>query len=547
MARTVKSSGGGVLLALLLLGGAFVLGSCCIGAGVFGWLAFVPQRLAKAPAAPPREVVEAVQVPQPIEKPAVPEEKLDAKKADKEKKPPPPPPPPQPLPPVVVAFDAKGSFEQQAKLDPNAADPRGAHRCVRRFTFDTRADVAYVVAVTGRPFDLRVEPADGGPAIEPRPNLPREVALLADQPRKWVALVIGSRIDAMQPFTLRIRAWDETEPLPAHLKFPATQPVPKIEVAHQIKDKLLVGAAFAPDGKSFWTSNQDMTLTLWHTPFVKKGSYKLPRRFYALAVDGKGRLYVQPGPADKGVPALAKRAIGDIEVYDNLDPKGDADELPPATRTILVRGLVGRLIVSRDGRWVYFLDVHNRKVGRIDTEAGAVDRVLDELAPGTRAFCLSPNGKRIYTCADTGRVEVIDAGTFKLERSVALSKGRPFEIAASDKGIVFLLGQGLVSPQPEQPNCALVDLGRDDDDKVNPMPVPCGHHGQYLQMAPDQSAVFISGDRRISACAVPARPALFQMTCRDYPVRDFFTPFWIALSPDGRTILHDGGVVLAVR
>jgi hypothetical protein len=334
--------------------------------------------------------------------------------------------------------------------------------------------------------------------------------------------------------------------LPENLKFTAKLAVPRLEMAQQIANKLFVGGAFSPDGKFFWTSNHDMTLDHWQIGVGKLGSYKLKHRLYALAVDGKGRLYAQPGPADTNPPAFAKRNVGDIEVYEKLDPNGEADEMPRPTRAILVRGLVGRLIASADGRWVYFLDVHNGKLGRIDAEAGTVDRLLDDLSPDTLAFCLRPDGKKIFTCSQGGQLDIIDAASFKHERTIALNKGKPHEIAVTDKGMVFLLGQDLGPGFPSKGNAAVVDLTRDQRDKVQVMPLSCSHHGQYLQLAPEQDAVYIAGDRRVSSCPVPLRPALYQVPCRDCTVGERATPGWVQISPDGRTILHDAGAILSV-
>ncbi len=344
-------------------------------------------------------------------------------------------------------------------------------------------------------------------------------------------------------FTLHLRVCDENHPLPEHLKTATPSNLPRLEVAHRFKGKLLVGAAFAPDGTTCWLSNHDLTLDRWQIGKGRTGSYKLTKRLYALAVDRKGRLYAQPGLAERTPPALARRTVGDVEVYENLAPQGDADELPPPARTILLRGLVGRLLTSPDGRWVYFLDVLNGKVGRIDTDAGTVDHVVDDIAPGTLAFCRSPDGRRLYTCSAAGRIDVIDTVGFTLERSVTLRRGKPFEIAANDKGVVFLLGQDL----PGKGNCAVVRIAADGPDKVGAIAVPCEHYGQFLQMAPQQDAVFIAGDRKIQRMHRARAPALEQMRGHAEFVSKIATPGWMRLSPDGRLMLHDSGALLAVK
>jgi hypothetical protein len=393
---------------------------------------------------------------------------------------------------------------------------------------------------------LRVEPDGGGQSIEPREKGSNQLAFLPEKARDYFVIVSGTGGVAARPFTMRIRAWDESEPLPAKLRFP-TPPLagPTIAVRQQIKDKLLVGGAFAPSGTAFWTSNHDMTLTLWQYPLlVNKGTFKLRQRLYALGVDSRGRLYAQPGPADTGPPALAKRTVREIEIYDDLGPKGEADELPRPSAAILLNALIGRMVSSKDGRWIYFLDVQNGKLGRIDADKGTVSGSVDRLSEGTRAFCLTPDGKTIYCCADTGHLDVIDTAAFGLEHTVTLNRGKPFEIAATDRGVVFLLGQDVSDEKGG--NCALVDLTRGIGAKAFVMPVPCKHHGQFLQMAPEQDAVFISGDRKITTCVIPPRPALHAAVCREFSLGNVPTPGWMQISPDGRTILHDSGSILSV-
>jgi hypothetical protein len=468
----------------------------------------------------------------------------------------PPPPPANPDPPVAVKFDGKGVFETKIALDPNDADPLNpANRVCRRFEFTAKADKAYVVDMPGEnSFSVRVEPPGGAPPIEPRGNNPfggpapgNQVAFLADKAGRYVVFVTGFKHETNRAFPLRIREWDETEPLPEHLKFP-TPPgaVPRVEVAQNVKDKLFMGGAFSPDNKFFWTSNHEMTLTLWEHPVIeKKGEYKLPKkRLYALAVDGKGRLYAQPGPASNDT-RWGQRVVADIEVYENLHPKGDADQMPPPTRVIQVRGIIDRMISSRDGRWVYFLDKHNRKLCRIDTETGAVDKTVENISTSTVSFCLTPNGKKIYCCSTTNRIDVIDAEKFQHERAVPLTKGQPHDIAATDKGLVFLAGAN-VGAFPLGGNLMLVDLGGKVPDKATPMPIKGGGGRRFLQLASDQTAVFASGDRNISVVTVPARPALFDMAAQNYHTRDFYGNDWFLLSPDGRTILYENGTILSV-
>jgi hypothetical protein len=520
-----QSSCGGIGVLVLLLGGTLLMSACCVGGTILSDLVAPPED--EPPKMPPLwKPVKVDRDPEPVASP---------KKEE--------PPPLPPGAPIQVKLDATGSFTLQTTLDLQA--PPFQH--CRRFLLNAAADTAYLVEIREqRAISLRVKPVGGGPAIEPKGpfGTRHHVVLLPQQAQPYVILALGGANEIDLPFTLHVRAWDESEPLPEKLKVPANRSLPKLEVAHEFKDKRFLSAAFAPDGKTYWIANHDLTLDRFKVAADRSGSYMLAKRLYALAVDRGARVYAQAGPADRNVLDLVPRPIGDLQIYDNLGPKGDADELPLPARTILLRGLVGRMLASANGRWVYFLDVLNRKVGRIDTEAGTVDRLVDAIAAGaTHAFCLRPDGKKIYVSSDTGVIDVIDTASFKLERTVALRQGKPYEITATDRGLVFVLGEDL----PGQATCAVADLSRADADKVYAMPVPYGQHGQFLQMAPQQDVVFIGGDRRIGVCSVPSRPALEQIACSDQAVPGLAAPGGIWLSPDGRILLHDAGAILAVR
>ena len=530
--RRPPSSRGITTVGVLLAGG--LLASCCIGGVVIG------ERFL-GPAHGNRKSSDLTVA----DKDVIPDTKDDVEPQPKDGA---IEPPPKIVWPVVVKFDDRGVFSMAATLEPGDAGATTS----RHFRFRAQANVAYVVEAVDQPdIHVHVESADGASIIEPKEKSGphHQLAFIPNADRDYVAVATGDPLKVTDSFTVRIRAWDENEPLPPHLQFPAPQAeLPKIEPAQAIAKQMLVGGAFAPNNKSFWLSSHDMTLTLWdHPAIAKKGGFKLNKRLYALAVDGKGRLYAQSGPADTRPPTFAQRTRGNIEVYDDLDPKGDADDLPPPSRTFLVDGLIGRMITSPDRRAVYFLDVHHQALGRIDTEDGKIDKTLSGLSAGTRAFCVAPDGRKIYCCADSGHIDVIDALAFKLETSIPLTRGRPYAIAATNKGIVFVLMPEMIEGKPSRGVCAIVDLSRPVADKAGVVPVPCSHHGQFLQIIPDREAVLVSGDRKVSVCIAPPRPALQKALCQEYAVREALAPGWMQLSPDGKTLLHDAGEILSIR
>ena len=327
---------------MLLVGG--VLSSCCIGAIVIGAGYLSPRGTPPAEKPPGGDDFPPRPEPEPIAKGDKDNAAQSKDGADL--------PPPKLAWPVAVKLDEQGLFSMTAAFEePTKKAPRPS----RQFRLLAKADVAYVVELVDAPgAGIRAEPADGGPAIVPKakPAPPNQLVLWPPKDEFFSIVATPEAKATSREFTLRVRAWDESEPLPAPLLFPAPDaPLPDVKVALSVPKTMLVGGAFAPNSKSFWLAGHDMTLSLWqHPALTRKGAFKLTRRLYALAVDGKGRLYAQPGPPDTSSPILARRTLGEIVVYEDLEPKGDADELPPPARSFLINGLIGRMIASPDRR-----------------------------------------------------------------------------------------------------------------------------------------------------------------------------------------------------
>jgi hypothetical protein len=527
---------------VVLMTGTLVLSFCCIG-GLATTVIVLNQEsesIARLQMAKPAAAPGKAEAGQAKPAPAVPNDAAFK---------PAPPPPPDTGPPEPVKLDAAGAGEAKGFLHAAQQDPRADFHPCKRFRFDARADTAYLVEVPDAHMtdaEVRLDPADGGPTIRaivkpgqfPRKN---RVAFFAPKAQSYTVAVIGLPVGAHGNFTLRIRALDEHEVLPEHLKIPLPDAsVPKVVIAREIPNSRMTGGAFAPDNKTFWTAT-NQALILWdHQSLAQRGHYSLGKSLLrALAVDGKGRLYGQRMPA--GQLNVWTPVVGAIEIFDGLDPKGDAGPLPAPTRTIELRGIVQRLIASPDGRWLYFLDTHNRQIGRIDTQTATVDKTNDKISAGARAFCLTPGGKKLYCCAEPHKIDVIDAATLQVERSVDLEKGQVKDIAATDKGIVFVIN----SVVGVEGNVQIVDLSGPPGAKPAMAHLRTGLF-DFLQLAPDQKTLFASTAQSVWAFVIPSRPLSFDMPRCDYGLTRYFTAGWTQISPDGRTILYDLGVILSV-
>jgi hypothetical protein len=460
---------------------------------------------------------------------------------------------PQELP-IAVAF-TEGKFETNVAF--NAEQQPDQPRLSKEYRFNAKADTAYwIIAPETTRAELRAVGPDG--PVGRRDDQfggGKQIVFLAAKAATHSVFVECFRFDA-QPFKLTIKEMNGSEPLPNHLKLVSdNKDLPTLAKAIKLNvyDKQFTSAAFSPDNKIFWIAHNDATLSRWENPgFERKGAYKAPGlRLYALCIDGQGRLYAQKGKSDRLPVSIVNREIGDIDVYENLDPTSEAAALPAPARRIPLAGIVKRMLHSSDGRWIYGLDTHNRRLFRIDTEKREIDREVKNISTSTKSFCLTPDGKKIYCCSETNRIDIVDVAEFKLTRSVAIDKGQPVDIGATNEGIVFLAGSPSGQPFGGGGNAYLVDLTGQPAERAVAMAfdmrVGNGTVGSsFVCMLPDQRAVFISGDRAVVAVDIPARPALFHLNVRERFREDYFVPGQMVLSPDGRTLLYDTGTILSV-
>ncbi len=457
-------------------------------------------------------------------------------------------------PPTTVAF-TDGKYETTIAF--NAEQRPDQQRLSKEYRFEAKANTAYwIAAADSTRVGLRVMGPGGAVGRkDSRFGGGKQIAFLAAKAGTHSVFVECFRHDA-EPFKLTIKEMDGSEPLPNHLKIaPDANDLPTLAkaITLNVYDKQFSSAAFSPDNKFFWIAHADSTLSRWENPgFERKGGYKTTgQRLYAMCVDGQGRLYAQTGKADRGPVSIAARGVGDIDVYENLDPANETAALPAPTKRIPLAGIVKRMLHSSDGRWIYALDTHNRRLVRIDTEKGAIDKEIKNISTSVKSFCLTPDGKKIYCCSETNRIDLIDPVEFKLVRSVTIDKGQPVDIGATNEGIVFLAGSPSGQPFGGGGNAYVVDLTGKPADRAAVMPFDMGVGNgtvgsSFVCMLPDQRAVLISGDRAVVAVNIPARPALTQLNVRERFREDYYAPGQMVLSPDGRTLLYDTGAILSV-
>jgi hypothetical protein len=202
-----------------------------------------------------------------------------------------------------------------------------------------------------------------------------------------------------------------------------------------------------------------------------------------------------------------------------------------------------------DGSWLYFLDAETRMLARIDPVVGTVDRKIGPMSPGASQFCVTPDGKKIFCCSRENIIEVVDAEKFEYVKDVRISEGNPVDIAATDKGMVYLVG-----PPRDGGKLFAVDLTRGDTNGTrsavrigDPRMLICN-----VLMLPGQRAAVFSGTVGYAVCGVIDEPTTFSAPLAPTRLSPAGDPYpnrggEASLSPDGKLLIHNTGVALTIE
>lgn len=205
--------------------------------------------------------------------------------------------------------------------------------------------------------------------------------------------------------------------------------------------------AFAPSGKAL-ASASDRSIRLWDVDGAKQlakfDKHSDPVEGVTFTAGGKQTLSVgrdaqvriwplakfaalveaQPAPARPATPTSA--AV-------------EAPALKPVA-VIPVGGTIGNLALSKNRKWLFFL---NRTAGTlVQIEASALKPTRELDLPDSETFALSPDGQTIATFAPDGaRTWVILIDAVPLTPRVRFRvDATPYDVAVTDKGLVFLSG-----------------------------------------------------------------------------------------------------------
>jgi hypothetical protein len=469
-----------------------------------------------------------------------------------------------------------GTFSIRGQFGP--ADPayRDQINPAKLFLIPLKAGETYLVVVKSvnlfatNKIRLRLEDSAGKQVAWAETDNSREpVARLLYKPTTadTYRLVAVSESIPNGGFTLKIDRLQDGDLPPGNGLDGAPASRTSLQVSRQID--MYLAAAVAPDGKSAWVATTDGKLVRYACPdFQPTVSHKLPAPAYTLAV-GRGVLAAVVARLD--APAVVPKArprpgarrppqsrpdfsyprdaivLADLHLYDLAALEKKAASLPPA-KVIPLSGIVEDLAVSPDGQRFYFLDRHASRLGRIDAATRAVDRDTPDLAPGTKSMCLTPDGKAIYTCTDTTKVQRIDPETLAVTRTVLIDRGRPNGIQATNSGTVFLK-----SGEDQWTHIYAVDTtGNGAAGRAEVVPWVRVYQSSDLRLAPDGRRLYVScfhlSPSNIQMFPVGRRPLLVEgheggalEINANGAARGR-----MAISPDGSFLFCDRGLIVSL-
>ncbi len=204
--------------------------------------------------------------------------------------------------------------------------------------------------------------------------------------------------------------------------------------------------AFAPDGKQVLTASADGTVRLWDAVDGKE-----LRKFTKHAESVVNAIFAPGGNAtisgSRDAVVLVWKLSKAPPIPDpppiEITPRPTTtttDTLRPSA-TASVGGKLGALLLSADRSALYYLNLGEGKVGRLDAVTLKRDKEL-RLDEKTETLVQSRNGKWLYAVAPAdrqARIQVIDAAKMELTKTFTVPV-EPFDVAAGDNGFLYISG-----------------------------------------------------------------------------------------------------------
>ena len=308
--------------------------------------------------------------------------------------------------------------------------------------------------------------------------------------------------------------------------------------------------AFSPDGKQVLSGSSDTTVRLWDVATAKelKVFHKHTEPLVAVAFADQGRQTLS-GSRDAVILqwVLVKGSATNINPPPNSGPTIvnptrlaiPREDLRPAN-VIPVGGTVGSLMLSPDRQWLFYLNLTDAKVGKVNTKTARRDKEL-KLADGTDVLTRTPDGKTLIATAavhDGCKIQVIDPKTLELRKSFWVDVAA-YDAVANDAGLLFLSGS-----KGDWSDIAVVDLAKET------IVTRWGGvwNRSFLQLSVDQKRVYVSSQGvspgTLDGLTIPSKfadkPDLYRAA---FPGRQPLGGEF-QVTPDGRYLLCKTGTIL---
>ena len=228
--------------------------------------------------------------------------------------------------------------------------------------------------------------------------------------------------------------------------------------------------AFSPGASRLLSGGNDATVRLWDAATAKeiRAFRKHGEPLVSVAFSDSGRQTLSGSRDAVVLPWRIDRLPGYWETIGppRMEPTTGSDTPPPSSATILrpaavipVGGTISQVLLSPDRQTLYYLNLTEAVLGRLDLRTG--DRQRLQLADATDAVCLTPDGSTLFATAPvkngratTCTLQLIDPVKMQVQKTwpVAIS---PYDVTASDSGLVYISGGG-----SEWSDIAVVDANK---------------------------------------------------------------------------------------
>ena len=208
--------------------------------------------------------------------------------------------------------------------------------------------------------------------------------------------------------------------------------------------------AFAPSGKALLTASTDRSVRLWDIDgnnqagrFDQHGTVVIKASFI------NGGAQTMSASRDSAIKAwgLSKHkhlVLASVATNAPSSVQSPARPDRPALKPIgklAAGGTIGNLVLSPNKKWLYYINRTTDKLIQVDAANLKATREWP-MPAGGEVFTLTPDGKAIYTFGfDDGQCTIVEIDPILLKVRKKLNADlNPYDIAASDNGLVFLSG-----------------------------------------------------------------------------------------------------------